>query len=349
MNKKLTIKIGILILLVIIIVGLIFYFNNKDKVFLFIYKNIPITSKTIDGIKFPNDEADWEKKDIEWNYLAGILNDKKNPERKFGIMMKFDHNGKGPQIFVSDINKQEKYFASTSDDIKSISSSRLFLMSGKNYWATKSIFTYKIKWETEKIAVDFDLKAIKKPIIAANEVYHLYRVQPRVEIDGSLVINGEVYNIRGTGWIDHEGFVRIAFDFVSEWRWTAVQLNTGEELMFGKIFFTRDGSPESSEYMFLYEKDSSGSNYKKIEKGKYKLEEVDWWTSPEFGTTYPVSFKLSIPSENTFLKIDSLMKDSIFRNSPGFYSSTCNVSGQFRGIDVNGWAQFENIKINLLK
>jgi len=311
----------------------------------FKYKGIWKTFELSEDIKFPEDEGAHQWTDSEWWYFKTHLSDKLNPENIFGATMVFFKPGL-LYLIVADIKNQKKYSAVSRKPFEILSSDKLSLKIGNNYWTETDLFKYKINYEDEDIGLNFILEAIKKPMIVSDDpksLIGIYLIQPRINVSGDLSLEGKKYEVDGLGWIDHQISPGLNSESILEWKWWAVQLNNDIDLTFSDILFAKEGEAGFEQYpLVVFNKNSSGFNFEKVPREKYTLEELNYWENPLSGIRYPISWLLEIPAKNITLEINSVLKDQVI-NGISVYEGACRVNGIYGNVKVGGWAQFENV------
>jgi predicted secreted hydrolase len=65
------------------------------------------------------------------------------------------------------------------------------------------------------------------------------------------------------------------------------------------------------------------------------------WTSPETGVRYPVSWELSIPSEDIHLYVDALVDDQEMDLSVNYWEGAVRVRGTRGGASISGRGYLE--------
>jgi predicted secreted hydrolase len=127
----------------------------------------------------------------------------------------------------------------------------------------------------------------------------------RMQTDGELTIDGKKEKVRGLTWMDHEfGSNQLRDDQVG-WDWFSIQLNNDTELML-YVIRHKDGSPDPYSSGTLVKADGST---KHLALNDFRIEVLDRWKSPKSGATYPMKWKVTIPSEEIELEINPAFQD----------------------------------------
>jgi predicted secreted hydrolase len=153
--------------------------------------------------------------------------------------------------------------------------------------------------------VQLDLTAVsRKPAILHQEtgVVDLgpagvtrYYTRPRLETAGTLTVDGEVRQVNGLSWMDHQwGDATTALDV--GWDWLSLQLDDGTDLMVSVVWDAGSGEP-IGKYGTLSPPagDDAGADGTVYLTGdQITLTPTSSWTSPASGGEYPMGWRLSI-------------------------------------------------------
>jgi predicted secreted hydrolase len=190
------------------------------------------------------------------------------------------------------------------------------------------------------------LKALKLPVLhgenglsqkaegegRASYYYSLTRLQT----DGELTIGGRKEKVRGQSWMDHEfGSNQLGEDQVG-WDWFSVQMDDNAELML-YLMRRKDGSvdPYSSGTLV-----SASGATKRLALKDFRIEVLDRWKSPKSGATYPMRWKVSIPSEKIELEITPAFYDQELITNRStrvtYWEGAVSVKGTFKQSPVTG-------------
>jgi len=324
-------------------------FEYKTNLSQILTENQEFSKLTIDSIEFPKDEGVHQDMVQEWWYFKAHLKDRFNPQTTFGTTVIFFKNGMS-YLVVVDVKNQKKYSSVVKNSFDVLSQNKLSLKNGENYWIETDLFEYRLRYYYQGIGLDFILKSLKNPMIVSSEpksLRGLYLVQPRIDVQGELNLEDKKYEVNGWGWIDHQAFTVSVPELILGWKWWAVQLNNNTELMFDDILFAKEKRSDLKQHpLLIFDKDSSGFDIEKIDRDQYILKELDYWEDPRTNTRYPISWSLEIPVKNISLEINSVLKDQIIEGT-SIYEGTCRVDGIYEGLEVEGWAQFENVYKNI--
>ena len=158
----------------------------------------------------------------------------------------------------------------------------------------------------------------------------------RMQTEGELTVNGKSENVHGLTWMDHEfGSNQLRDDQVG-WDWFSIQLDNQTELML-YLMRRKDGSVDPYSSGTLVAADGGGKN---LSIKDYRIEVLDRWKSPSSGATYPMKWKVTIPSEFMELEITPAFPEQelITHRSTRvtYWEGAVRIRGTARGKSVNG-------------
>jgi predicted secreted hydrolase len=285
---------------------------------------------------FPKDEGQHQNLKTEWWYFAGHLEDENNPGNKFGITLIFHKNSPRVVFNLADGVEQENFSALIPlEKYDVLGENNLTIVSGENYWLSSPGGGYKIHFKYAGKEINLNLTPQKPPFVSSLSGDTFYYQQTRLAVTGSLLFSPDKqYNVKGLGWVDHQGFKEsLAW---KTWRWYSLQLNNNVEITFVTDFYLKDGRGPIKNNLFIFKNEK-----KAIKSQDYEVRDLEYWINPKTNIRYPIKWRLEIPAQNTNLLISSLVRDQAIDEAAGFYEGTCLVSGIFEGKEVGGRAQFE--------
>ncbi|MGL6123716.1 MAG: lipocalin-like domain-containing protein, partial [Shewanella sp.] len=162
-----------------------------------------------------------------------------------------------------------------------------------------------------------------------------YYSQPFIEISGEINRNGKVEQVTGKGWLDREWSSQFLNKSQQGWDWFALRLNDGSALM---LFQLRDQVPQnapekasafySARRMFA---DGTGRNINSTEQPNgIQMTPLEWQKTA--AGTYPVSWQVTIPSENIDLTITALNPNSAMPLSTAYWEGPIQLTGSHTGM-----------------
>jgi predicted secreted hydrolase len=164
-----------------------------------------------------------------------------------------------------------------------------------------------------------------------------YYSMTRFEAEGT--INGQ--RATGQAWMDHEFGSAVLRENQQGWDWFSIQLDNDAELMLYVIRRT-DGSPDVTSSGSLIASDGRVIH---IRHDQMRITSRARWKSPKSGATYPVRWRVEVPSFNVALDVNPLMnaQELLTKGSTRvtYWEGACDVSGTFGGVAVRGDAYVE--------
>jgi predicted secreted hydrolase len=163
----------------------------------------------------------------------------------------------------------------------------------------------------------------------------------RMDAEGELGIEGRKETVRGLAWMDHEfGSNQLAENQVG-WDWFSIQLDDQRELML-YLMRRKDGSvdPYSSGTLVL-----ADGTTKRLMLDDFRIEVLARWKSPQSGATYPMKWKVSVPSEAMELEITPAFdgQELITNRSTRvtYWEGAVSINGKQRNNTVRGHGYVE--------
>ncbi len=163
----------------------------------------------------------------------------------------------------------------------------------------------------------------------------------RIAANGQLTYKDRQYSLSGLAWMDHEFFTEQLDPTQAGWDWFAIQLNNNEELM---LYRLRKKSGQGDPYSSGTYIDARG-NAHFLDSTQLSFSSDGKWTSPQSGTSYPMSWQIRIPilhlelSEQTALKDQELFsKNSV---TAGYWEGAVTYDGRIHSQPVTGVGYLE--------
>lgn len=301
-------------------------------------------------MKFPKDSFPHNSL-IEWWYFNGNLTDKQGNKYSFMNCL-FKTNPKKTDIpLVNRIPAKEVYFSHSllSDANKKIivrthplsilskdsfSKKRLFI----NYF-NPSVTGYVNNEITEledgeyhikNEDIDLTLKAFKKPFLHnGNGVFNLknkkvfYYSFSDMKAKGTIKIGKKTIQVSGVCWMDHEW---AGFTGIKKWDWFSVHLDNDSELMLQNY---NNGEHVYAGIYHKNQKIESASDLIMLPK--------KFWKSRVTGASYPVAWKLEVPSKRIVLNIKAPSeKQEVIFGSMNYWEGSIEISGRMNNKKVKG-------------
>lgn len=175
-------------------------------------------------------------------------------------------------------------------------------------------------------------------IDGGKSVYFSY---PRMEVNGSLIINGDKLPVAGHAWMDRE-FGQLGFcDRLHGWDWFAIQLDDDRELL---IYRLRDDSHQQTTHSMAVLIDREHS-IRQLGANDFKLAPLEAWRSPKTGNVYPVSWRVRVPCLDADLRIEPYMQchelDTRGSTNLIYWEGPAKVNGALGGSKAKGRCYIE--------
>jgi predicted secreted hydrolase len=202
--------------------------------------------------------------------------------------------------------------------------------------------TWKLVAAEGKDALSLTLRARKAPAVhgengisvkAQGEGFasHYYSMT-RLEAAGTL--NGE--RVTGQAWMDHEFGSSALRENQQGWDWFSIQLDNESELML-YVIRRKDGTPDVTSSGSLI---ASDGRVIPIRRDQMRITPLERWKSKKSGATYPVAWRVELPSFRVSLTLRSLMNEQelITHGSTNvtYWEGAVDVTGSFGGVGVRG-------------
>ena len=144
------------------------------------------------------------------------------------------------------------------------------------------------------------------------------------------------YHVTGTSWMDHEfSSNRLNKEQVG-WDWFSIKLDNNVEIMLYQIRL-KNGSIEPLSSGTLVE---SNGSFRTLTLKDFQIKPSNHWISKNTHIEYPAEWKVDIPTEGVYLKIDpDVTGQELFglRSISGSYwEGSVSISGYYKDRPVKG-------------
>lgn len=161
-----------------------------------------------------------------------------------------------------------------------------------------------------------------------------YVSQTRMKVGGTVQIGGETIPVTGLAWHDHQWGSWKQTD-VHGWDWYGFQLDDQTELMLYHVDPPSSGVLEDGGTFV----DAAGQGVK-VGAKDFSIAQTGRWSSPAFGRTYPMGWRIEVPSQNLSLLATPVLENQEFdgRRSIGvvYWEGAVELKGSRNGAAVTG-------------
>ncbi|GAB4573482.1 MAG: lipocalin-like domain-containing protein [Anaerolineae bacterium] len=203
----------------------------------------------------------------------------------------------------------------------------------------------RIRAASDGVAIDLQLAQIKPPALQGEEGLSPKSAEPgnasyyyslsRLVTEGTITVNGQVYTVSGTTWMDHEFSTSALGPDAQGWDWFGLHLDDDRELMLGRIRLVGGGyEPVFGGLLVL----PDGST-RRLSAEDFTLEVLDTWTSPHTGATYPARWRFTVlprTSEAFTFTLTPLLADQELHEGIAYWEGAVQIAG-----DVTGYGYAE--------
>lgn len=210
-----------------------------------------------------------------------------------------------------------------------------------------TLFPMRLHAIGEDFALNLRLTARKPPVLQGEAGYSRKGPEPgnasryysytRLAVEGTVRFARRAHAVTGSAWLDREWGTSALSGKQVGWDWFAVQLDDGSELMYYR-FRRRDGSPDpysSGTYV------STSGDPVKLTAIEVQIQVLQRWRSPVSGVTYPVRWRLHIPSEDLELTMHAKLPQQELDLSIRYWEGAVAVQGRTPAGPVRGHGYVE--------
>jgi predicted secreted hydrolase len=198
----------------------------------------------------------------------------------------------------------------------------------------------------EAVAPEFrfclSLEPLKPPVIhgengvsrkaeGAGKASH-YVSFPRLQVSGSVELNGTRSSVTGTAWMDHEWFTHQLDASQVGWDWFSIQLEGGQDLMLFELRTRTGGIDPNSSGTYI---DARGVAHH-LKAHEFTLAPARYWVSPKTRARYPVKWRISVPSLKLSLECEAALDTQELVSAevagPSYWEGAVRYSGSAAGV-----------------
>ena len=325
-------------------------------------------------IQFPRDLYDHPEFQTEWWYFTGNLVSKQDRDYGFELTFFRGYAPTGapagqPQVIpiifadlaVSDLHGQQFHFqkelAPEQAPLAGITRNPWTIQLGG--WTLTEPDSpsgvFRLKAQQDDFGVDLALIPEGSPVLngknglfelagsdgQGDEYYEYYSI-PRLRAEGSIEVDGQEIPVSGRAWNDHEFFNLGANQEFPSWNWFAIQLNDGSSLMLYGLLLPNGSYDPDSRGTFV----AADGKVTHLEPRSFTLIPGQTWFSVASGATYPIQWKISIPSLGIDLDMSTPLNNQEMLaeptgGSPTYWEGASRFRGTRNGRPVEGKGYLE--------
>jgi len=319
-------------------------------------------------LEFPRDYGVHLETRTEWWYVTGLVNDAGG--RRYGFQVTFFRQGlatgdpepgssifRARQIAAAHIAVGEFHHAErlrrSGGGLAGWSETDL------NVWledwtmrrAADGVVGVRAREAVQDLGLELDLDPTKPIVRQGDSGYSqkgpeqgnasAYLSWTRLAVTGRIVVAGEIIEVTGEAWFDHEWGSSQLGQSVAGWDWFSLRLDDSRDLMLYRLR-RDDGSadPFSSGTVVTAE-----GRPTRLERDEFSIEPLDWWTSPATGGRYPVRWRVRVPEHGIDLEVVGLLPNAELDGSATtgvvYWEGPVAASGTQRGegyVELTGYA-----------
>ncbi len=171
----------------------------------------------------------------------------------------------------------------------------------------------------EGIGLELELSPLRPPVLhgeggysrkaASAPVASYYYSITRLATRGTLTVDGQTLEVRGTSWFDREfSSSQLAPEQVG-WDWFALQLENGTDLML-YVMRLKDGGLDPACAGTLVDPQGRARH---LSAADFEVKARGRWQSPHSGAVYPAGWEIRIPGEGYELTLQPTLADQELR------------------------------------
>ena len=207
--------------------------------------------------------------------------------------------------------------------------------------AVSDSFELSLKMVSRKPPVIHGHNGISQKTAGAGHASH-YISFTRLLTSGSIELKGTQYKVEGTSWMDHEFFTESPGAELAGWDWLSLQLADNTELMLYRLR-RKDGSVDpfsSATYV-----DAQGQSHFLSSRDFTMLPAGALWTSSASRATYPVQWRVKIPSLSMELDVTTPLRAQELavpdHSMPTYWEGAIDIKGTRGGKPISGAGYLE--------
>jgi predicted secreted hydrolase len=306
---------------------------------------------TIAPISFPEDEAPHAML-TEWWYYTGHLYTQDGTRYGFEYVIFQARRGAFPPYFaghfaITNSAADEFVYAEKSgiDATRPTDAGFNFDLDG---WTMRgALGEDELSAAMDRYTIDLQLSSTRPPALHDGIGYvefgpsggSYYYSRTRIDVTGTLSVDGELLPVTGEAWFDHQwgNFITVG---AGGWDWFSVQLDDGSDLTISLVR-NNDGALVTA-YGTLIAPDGTQRN---LAAADIAVTTDATWTSPHTDTTWPSRWGVDLPNDGWSLTVTPSMADQELQTLAStdviYWEGEVLVDGTANGASVTGLGYVE--------
>lgn len=224
---------------------------------------------------------------------------------------------------------------------------RVWLEDWRADGAATGTFPLHLRAATEDVAIDLRLEQ-GKPVVLQGEnglsrkgaepgnASYYYSIT-RMPTTGTIRVGGAAYDVSGYSWLDREWSTSVLSPELAGWDWMALQLDDGAELMLYRLRRHDGGTDPFSAGMHV----AADATATPLGAADFAMTEERTWRSPLDGTTYPVDWRVRVPSLALDLAVRAAFDAQELALAVRYWEGAVRISGTRGDGSVGGRGYLE--------
>ncbi|MCB1919100.1 MAG: carotenoid 1,2-hydratase [Candidatus Competibacteraceae bacterium] len=164
-----------------------------------------------------------------------------------------------------------------------------------------------------------------------------YYSHTRLPTMGAIDLNGQIFKVQGSSWLDREWSTSALGSEQSGWDWFALQLDDGRDLMFYRLRLKNGGMDTFSKGVLVDQKGQA----RLLQWGAVDVQPLGEWISPQTGDRYPAGWRLRLPGEKLDLTVTPKVIDQEMRLTVRYWEGAVAVTGRAGERPIQGQGYLE--------
>lgn len=299
---------------------------------------------------FPEDDYPHPGMGMEWWYFTGILNDEQGA--RYGYFYTYFLEGGETLILMNVVDLQsgtkvlEEYLDLYGD--ASVAEEGLDL-DVNGAWQVKLLDDgdFLVKGTGERVSLELTMHPEKEYVINGENGYmdmssggkSAYYSCTKMSATGDMVFEGEEHRVEGDSWLDRQ-WGNWKGEATETYDWFSFRFDDDTELMLYSFRDTETGEV-LSEYNCGTYIDEQGNATNVTD---YTVQPIGrQWRSEETGETYPLKWRVEVPSVNVDVTMEALVEDQLIVDSMGttYWEGVCGIvegtKGGYCYLEMDGY------------